>query len=290
MLKHKESYLGYKQTYTSRAYDRYGAWLDKFEEVVGKEEEQITVEDILKFRLWLQVRYAEKSVEYAMTILRNYFRFLKLKDIVCLNYELIRSPKGRAVSHQAVEPEDYQKILKTLHECMPENELRYLQTHIMIRILGETGVRVSELTSIMIDDINLNKCGSIIQNKKNKDVRWIYWSQKTNEMIQKYLPAREYLKRGTRALFVGSQMNDKAISTRQVERIIKACCEKAGVSNIVPHSFRHGLAHNVLEKGGNVADVQKMLGHRSPLSSMKYLQYSDREHAKRAKRFLIETA
>jgi site-specific recombinase XerD len=87
-------------------------------------------------------------------------------------------------------------------------------------------------------------------------------------------------------LFVGNQA-DKAISTRSVERIVKSCCKIAGVSNIVPHSFRHGTAHNILERGGTVADVQKTLGHRSPLSSMKYLQYSDREHERRSKMFFL---
>lgn len=288
MLKHKESYLGYKRTYTKGAYNRYGLWLNKFEQTIGKEEVLVTTSDILQFKLSLQNTYAEKSVEYAMTILRNYFSFLKLNNIECINPQLIRSPKARADSHQAVSPEDYQKIIKIIDQIMPKNEARYLQTHLMIRILGETGVRVSELTSIMIDNIDLDKCGTLIENKKNMDYRWIYWSFSTNELLKKYLPIREHLKRDTRSLFVGRKINGKAISTRSVERIVKTCCQKAGVNNVVPHSFRHGMAHNILEKGGTVADVQKTLGHRSPLSSMKYLQYSDNEHERRAKMFLVD--
>ncbi len=285
MLKHKQSFLDYKKTYTKAAYCRYDLWLNKFEEVIVKEEGEVNGDDILKFKLWLQVHFAEKSVEYAMTILHNYFTFLKLNDIACLNPGLIKAPKARANSYQAITPEDYQKILTTLDEFMPQNELRYLQTQLIIRILGETGVRVSELTSIMIENINFNKSGTLIENKKNMDRRWIYWSSKTNELIAKYLPAREHLNYQTGALFVGFQ-NKKAITTRSIERIVKICCEKAGVKNVVPHSFRHGTAHNILEKGGTVADVQKTLGHRSPLSSMKYLQYSDREHERRVKMFL----
>ena len=137
-----------------------------------------------------------------------------------------------------------------------------------------------------MDNINIEKCGAFIENKKNKNKRWIFWSTATNEVLKKYLPARKFLQRNTRALFIGRQVNNGALTTRSVERIIKFCCEGAGIKNIVPHSFRHGLAHNVLEKGGNIADIQKMLGHRSPLSSMKYLQYSDIEHERRAKMFL----
>lgn len=288
MLKHKKNYLDYKRTYTIGAYQRYGLWLDKFEDVIGKSEEEIKVEDILQYKLWIQVQFSGKSVEYAMTILRNYFRYLKLNEIKCLNPDLIKSPKARANSREAASPEDYQKILNIIDQFIPKNELRYLQTHLIIRILAETGVRVSELTSITIDKINLEKCGAHIETRKNVDKRWIYWSTQTNELLKKYLPIRLNLKRDTNALFVNNLINGKGISTRSVERTVKTCCERAGIQNIVPHSFRHGKAHIILEKGGTVADVQKILGHRSPLSSMKYLQYSDVEHQRRAKIFLQE--
>ncbi len=288
MLKHKKNFLDYKRTYTIGAYQRYGLWLDKFEEVTGKPEEEIKVEDILQYKLWLQVRYSGKSVEYAMTILRNYFRYLKLNEIKCLNPDLIKSPKARANERQAVSPEDYRKILNIIDKFAPKNEQRYLQTHLIIRILAETGVRVSELTSLTIDKINLEKCGAHIETRKNTDKRWIYWSTQTNELLKKYLPIRLNLKRETNALFVNNQTNGKGITKRSVERTVKTCCERAGIENIVPHSFRHGKAHIILEKGGTVADVQKILGHRSPLSSMKYLQYSDVEHQRRAKIFLQE--
>lgn len=286
MLKHKESYLGYKKTYTKWAYNRYGVWLDKFERLIGKEEVNVTGEDILQFKTWLQTLFSEKSVEYAMTVLRNYFLFLKLNNINCLNPQLVRSPNARADSYQAVSPENYQKILRSIDQFMPTDDRCNLQVHLMIRILNETGVRVSELISIMIENVNLDKCGTLIENKKNMDKRWIFWSTSTNELLKKYLPIREQFKRNTRALFIGLKKSDKAITTRSVERIVKMCCQKAGVTNIVPHSFRHGKAHYILENGGTVADVQKTLGHRSPISSMKYLQFSDLEHERRAKMFL----
>lgn len=247
----------------------------------------VTINDILEFKLHLQKSYSEKSVEYAMTILRNYFSFLRLSNIKCINPQLIRSPKARADSHQAISPEDYQKIICSIDQSVSPDDVRYLQIHLIIRILGETGVRVSELTSIEITNINLDKCGTLIENKKNRDKRWIYWSTGTNELIKKYLRIRKYIK-DTSALFASTTIGNKAISTRSIQRIVKLCCQRAGVQNIVPHSFRHGMAHNILERGGNVADVQKSLGHRSPLSSMKYLQYSDLEHERRAKMFLIE--
>lgn len=288
MLKHKKDYLDYKQTYTRGAYQAYGLWLNKFEEVIEKPEEEVKVEDILQYKLWIQVRFSGKSVQYAMTILHNYFRYLKLIEIKCLNPDLIKSPKARANERQAVSPEDYRKILNIIDQFIPKNELRYLQTHLIIRILAETGVRVSELTSITIDKINLEKSGAHIETKKNTDKRWIYWSSQTNELLKKYLPIRLHLKRDTNALFVNNLINGKGITKRTVERTVKTCCERAGIQNIVPHSFRHGKAHIILEKGGTVADVQKILGHRSPLSSMKYLQYSDVEHQRRAKIFLQE--
>ena len=264
-------------------------WLNKLEEFTEKPEWDISETDISQFKDWLQKRYSEKSIEYAITIVHNYFSYLRLKEFKCLNPGLIKSPRARANSHQAISPEDFQKILKVLNDNSPQNELKCMQAILIIRILGETGVRVSELTGLVIENIDLNICGALIETKKNTDKRWIYWSNQTNELLKKYLPLREKVKRGTRALFVSELINCQGITTRTVERIVKKCCKKAGVVNVVPHSFRHGTAHNILEKGGTVADVQKTLGHRSPLSSMKYLQYSDNEHRRRAKMFLQDS-
>lgn len=287
MLKHKEEYLKFKNDYTISAGDRYRLWLDKFETLIAKTEGEVTRDDISQYRHWLQLNHAEKSVEYAMTVLHNYFSFLRLNDLQCLKPELIKAPKARANSYQATSPEDYKKILSAVDKIIPQNHLRNLQAKIMIRILSETGVRVSELTGIQIDSINLKKSGALIKNKKNLQVRWIYWSEETNLLIEQYLPVREQLNRSTRALFLNSTKQRGAISRRSVERLVKACCKIAEVRNVVPHSFRHGMAHNILEKGGNVADVQKVLGHRSPISSMKYLQYTDKEHERRIKNFLM---
>jgi site-specific recombinase XerD len=290
MLKHKESYLGYKMTYTQVAYSRYGDWLNMFEKVIEKEEGDVTIDDILQFKLWLQASYAEKSVQFAMSIIRNYFNFLKMSNVPCINPQLIRLPKARANSYPAASLDDYQKILQSIDEFMLQNEFNYLQMHLIIRILGETGVRVSELTSIVIDNINLEKCGAIIDNKKNVNKRWIYWSSSTNELLKRYLPLKEYLNLESGTLFINvkKKITSRVLTRRNVREIIAMCCKKAGIDHIVPHSFRHGKAHNILENGGNVADVQKTLGHLSPLSSMKYLQYSDKEHERRSKMFLVE--
>ena len=140
-----------------------------------------------------------------------------------------------------------------------------------------------------LDNIDLNKSGAYIENKKNQNKRWIYWSRTTNEILKIYLQKRGLLTQKTNALFFAQQptKNANPITTRSIERIVKRCCVGAGVKGIVPYSFRHGMAHNVLEKGGTVADIQKMLGHKSSLSSMKYLQLSDIEHERRAKMFLM---
>jgi site-specific recombinase XerD len=284
--KNIEIYLDWKSTYTKRASYTYGIWLDKFVSCTKKDIDDAGIGDIVKFRNWMEDNnYQPKSIELSMAVLKNYFRFWKLQGRGCLSPELIRVPHTVANSYQPINFEEYCSILSYIRPTtFPE-----FQKLMIVRMLFETGIRVSELCDLNISDLDPKKMNATIRTKKTVKMRTIFWSVETHIMLREFLIQRKKLN-SMPALFVGLMQNgdiSKRMTTRTVQRIIKELCLKAKIEKkITPHSFRHGKAHRVLDLGGNPKDVQAILGHCNPSSSFTYLQWNDKEFAKRAKKFL----
>jgi site-specific recombinase XerD len=164
-----------------------------------------------------------------------------------------------------------------------------LQKLVIVRILYETGVRVSELCDLNISDIDPEKSSTVIRTKKTAKMRQIFWSVETHLFIREFLEQRKILN-STPAFFVAKFLDGtptKRMTVRTVQRIIKSLCFKSGIGKqISPHSFRHGKAHRILDLGGNTKQVQAILGHQSPMSSFTYMQWNDKELEDAAKMFL----
>lgn len=254
-------------------------------ESTGKDVENAEVGDIIIFRRWLDARYQPKSIEIAMVVVKNYFKFHKLSGVNCMSPELVRVPRSAANSYQAISFEEYCSILSFIHPT----DFWELQKLIIIRLLYETGVRVSELCDLNISDFNPDKNNTAIRTKKTVKIRQIFWSAETHMFLREFLIQRKIMN-STPAFFIARFMDGtptKRMTTRTVQRIIKALCEKAKIEKkISPHSFRHGKAHRVLDLGGNPKDIQAILGHCDPSSSFTYMQWNNKEFEKRAKMFL----
>lgn len=281
-----KKYLDWKATYTRRASVNYKIWLDKFISLTGKDIETAEIGDIIDFRNSLEDSgYQPKSVELALIVIKNYFHFWKLQGVNCLSPELIRVPHTIANSYQPISFEEYCSVLSFIHP----STFWELQKLVIVRLLFETGVRVSELCDLNISDIDPSKMSTAIRTKKNYTARQIFWSVETHIFVREFLTQRKILN-STPAFFVGKFVDGtptKRMTTRTVQRMIKELCRKAGIEKqISPHSFRHGKAHRVLDLGGNPKDVQAILGHCDPASSFTYLQWNNKEFETRAKMFL----
>ncbi|MEF3692226.1 MAG: tyrosine-type recombinase/integrase [Candidatus Moraniibacteriota bacterium] len=286
MGKNIKLYLEWKATYTRRAYQNYGNWLLKFEKFSGKKIDDAGVGDIVGFKNWLEDNnYQPKSIELSMTILKNYFKFWRLQGKKCLSPELIRIKKTIANSYQPINFEEYCLLMAGI----TIDDFWDFQKLIIVRLLFETGIRVSELCDINISDIDPLRMSATIRTKKTIRMRTIFWSVETHVMLREFLIQRQKIN-STPSLFIGRKGRGKPtirLTTRSVQRIIKDLCQKAGIEKkITPHSFRHGKAHRILDLEGNPKDVQAILGHCDPSSSFTYMQWNDKEFEKRAKLFL----
>ena len=280
-------YLEWKGTYASRASVNYKIWLTRFVEICGnKPIEEYAVTDLVRYHKVLEARFNPCTVQFAMIVIKNFFRFFKHQDYKCLSPSLIRIPRINAKSHRAITPEEFNKILRVI----PSYGFQHIRDLLIIRMLWDTGVRVSELCDLEITQVDENKTSAVISTKKTGKKRVIVWSDETHKVLMKYMSLRMELHALNRsgALFVGRQKSPGIrLTSRSVERRIKYYVKMAGIKEkITPHSFRHGWAHKRRDHNAPLAFIQRGLGHANPVSTFIYEQYNDNDFTNRAKGYL----
>ena len=162
-------------------------------------------------------------------------------------------------------------------EAKPQLELRRLKVRAMIRFLFRSGVRVSELCALRRRDVDVAQGTAGIYRAKGGKSRTVHFDHETGETLTAYWAARQDAVRGAGS-FPAFSGRDKlgvpggAISPRTVEHIVAELCARAGIeSEVTPHSFRHGLATELVRRRVRESTVQTILGHASPATTRIYV-------------------
>ncbi len=283
-------YLAWKGTYAPRASINYRIWLMRFVEMCGEKSlEEYTIADYIHYHKQLERKYSPYCLQYSGIVIKNFFQYFQHQGRKAgLDPWLIKLPRIKANSHRAVTESEFEKIISQI----PENEFHLLRNLVMIRLLWDTGVRVSELCELPVSAVSESTAGATITTKKTGNIRMIFWSEETHRLLIKYLGIRGRLPQATSGafLFVGQAKRQGwslRITPYSLQRYVKAYARKAGIKEkVTPHSFRHGWAHKRRDQLAPLAFIQRGLGHSDPASTFVYEQYSDNDFASQARRYL----
>ncbi len=170
-------------------------------------------------------------------------------------------------------------------EEKPHLELRRLKVRAMILFMFRTGVRVSELCALRRRDVDLENGTAGIYRAKGGKSRTVHFDAATADALVAYWTYRGDQVRGS-GTFPAFSGRDKvgapgnAISPRTVEHIVADLCKVIGIeSDVTPHSFRHGLATELVRRRVRESTVQTILGHASPQTTRIYVHKSGLEVA-----------
>ncbi len=283
---------------TIAAYFRYLDKFEKFAQSLGlKEPSDIDLDTIKKYRLYLNRLTDSKgntlkliTQNYHLIALRAFLKFLTKQDIKTLAPEKIELPKNPERQVEFLENQELERLFEAVKS--EKDELQRLRDAAILQTLFSTGLRVSELASLRIDSINLERREFTVRGKGSK-LRLVFLSEEAADGVKKYLTKR---KDNSKALFVShsgvgqsvekqidsqskkNNINDKnnygkaaGLTPRSIQRIIKKYCKIAGiVKKVSPHTLRHSFATDLLQNGADIRSVQAMLGHSSITTTQIY--------------------
>jgi len=282
-----EEYLAWKATYAESAYRSYKSPLKSFSKFIDKNPRQVTLAEIVAFANLVKRNYSPQYATYIMTVVRNLVSYLNDTGPCSISPRVIKAGRVPYSRRVVVTEDDFGKMIKVCRE----DTFTALRDKLIISLLWDTGVRVSELCAITIDDIDIQERLCTVPTRKARGERYITWSTDTQNILIKYLGVRLCINNRPELLisYANRSKVKQAVDTRTVQRVIKKVNDDAGITkNITPHSFRHGKAHKMLSMGANVKEIQATLGHseNNPTASFRYLRLEQGELRKIIKKYV----
>ena len=198
--------------------------------------------------------------------------------------EWIRRPNRRRPLPKTLNKREISRFKLTVSE-FKDPIVRPLTTMML-----ETGVRVSEICNMDVDDVDLDDLSALILGGKGEKDRTVLFTDLTAEGIQEWMAERrmraeKQVKEERQALFLTK--NGHRITPRWVQKLMDRIADRAEIkrSRLTPHTLRHTFASGLLERGADLVTIQRLLGHASIATTRVYLEISDqtlREIYKRA--------
>lgn len=257
-------YLRVVRNYSDKTILSYYDDLTEYNEFLGNNF--ITVLDInddlvSKYLKYLYERRINKnSISRKLSSIRGFYNYLVKENIVKTNYfNEVSNPKKEFYLPKFLKNEEIDKIFSV---CNSNNVYEERDT-LIIELLYATGLRVSELVNIKIEDIDFNN-GTIKVLGKGSKERMVIYNNHTKKAMDTYLNDGYHSlnKRNNGYLILNKDGNK--LSERYVRNIINKLVRRANLDiKISPHTIRHTFATDMLENGSDLMTVKELLGHES---------------------------
>ncbi len=240
----------------------------------GTSLKSISSTQIRSFVVSLHGHNSAASVGRKLSALRTFFRLMLRENLITVSPLIgIVGPKiGRSIPVFLTVDETF-ALLET--PCVKDRYM--LRDRAMLELLYSTGMRVSELVMADLGSLDFEEEVLRVRGKGNKE-RLVPIGRPAIEAVRCWLPLRLQLlqarvSRGRSVEKDAMFLNGRGgrLSSRSVERIVKAYGERAGINQIVtPHALRHSFATHLLEMGADMRSVQELLGHASLSTTQRY--------------------
>ena len=214
------------------------------------------------------------TVKRHIACLKTMFKWLNEEDIIQHNpfskfdlkikvpRRLPRNIKVNELKQMAQSAQAYVAQLPALRKTPRKRDICVFNALLIIEILYSTGIRVSELTSIRINDINFHTQSIHINGKGQRERRVFLPDQDLINLIKDYIKIRNLFSKRHDYLLINSR--GTPLSSQSARLIVKDNAKRAKISRpITPHMYRHSTATQLLEAGVDIRYVQQLLGHES---------------------------
>lgn len=228
--------------------------------------------DNIVIRGFLAVLY-EKKVKKStsgrkLAAIRSFYQFcIKRKWMAANPAKIVATPKQEKTVPSFLTEEEMSEFL----DFPRSGKVLDLRDKAMLELLYASGIRVSELIGLNLEDLNFDERLIRVKGKGKKE-RMIPFGKTAEESLQIYISRRMMINKGKideEALFLNYR--GQRLSSRSVERTVNFYIQRSAVRRkISPHSIRHSFASHLLSRGADLRVIQELLGHESLATTQKY--------------------
>ncbi len=279
-------YLQFQRNYSAHTLKNYGRDLTEFlsyltentgqDDVKIEDIDHITIRDFLGYLT--RKANAKSSVGRKLASIRSFFRFLYREGRVSVNpARLVSTPKQGTYLPPSLSIDQVDSLL-----AVPdESSERGVRDRALYELLYASGLRVSELVQLNIEDISLSERLVKVRGKGKKE-RLVPFGEQARAALTAYMAVRGKLLRRQRtsvdpgALFLN--LRGGRLTARSVERNLQAYVRSGNLSlEAHPHLLRHSFATHLLSAGADLRSIQELLGHANLSTTQKYTHVSVEE-------------
>ncbi len=270
------SYLQYERNVSPKTLENYSFYLNRLIAYTGNIDiSALNLMTLLDYRIWLkQKNLTTKTINYHITALRSFLRFLMKNDIDCISPEKLELSKIKPREVHFLHDDEI-KTLLAMPAKMEKNPLLLARNQTILAFLYGTGLRVSELLLLKKGDIDTHSKQFNIIGKGSK-MRSVFMTKIAQQQLEQYLNMRTD---ASEYLFISFSKNSygKPLSRNAIEDIVRKYATGAGITKkVTPHTLRHSFATQLLKKGADIRTVQALLGHSSITTTQIYTHVDDK--------------
>ena len=276
-------YLIIEKKYSKNTITSYERDLIKFSEILNnKNVKKITRQDIQKYLNEINKNQSPRSTSRNISTLKSFYKYLKLNKIININpMDQINNPKMKKTLPKVLSEEEVNKLL----EIKLQTNFDY-RNKAMLELMYSSGLRVSELINLNVNDIDLENDTVKIFGKGSKE-RIIPLNDFAKEALKEYIMThrKELFKHGeNNYLFLNNHGNKM---TRQgfFKILQKIAKEKNIKTEFSPHTLRHSFATHLLKYGADLRSIQELLGHSDISSTQIYTHVTNEKLEKDYKEY-----
>jgi integrase/recombinase XerC len=228
--------------------------------------DRLTTRIMRAYLAWLHEQgYAKTTIARRIAAVRSWCRFLCRQGTLKNNpAEGLRGPRQDKKLPNFLSPDDLTKLLAT-----PAADTALgCRDRAILETLYSAGVRVSELTGLNLEDVDLDDGCATVRGKGKRE-RLVLLGEQCRDALRDWLKIRDGLARTATALFINK--NGTRLTSRSVGRLLQKYLAQAALDpRASPHTLRHSFATHLLDAGADIRSVQELLGHRSLTTTQVY--------------------
>ena len=265
MLKEFENYLKNVKKYSINTVNSYVSDINIFISYLSVEKvnyKNINRDIIRSYLKYLdENNYKSSSINRILSSLNDYYNYLVKNKIIKYNYfNDINRPRKEKKLPNFINYAEYMNLISTIEK--EDNAYLRLRNLLLLEILFDTGLRVSEAVNIKIKDIDFKNHSIKVLGKGSKE-RIVYFGDYASNYLEEYLSLRECIKSSDDEYLFWNK-NYQKLTRRGAEYLINNIAKKALLKQkITPHTLRHTFATEMLNNGCDIRSVQELLGHKS---------------------------